>query len=158
MRETSVPWSFRRSRPDDTGQMYAVWYASVLATHGFLAPADLREICEIVRLDYLPHNKALVAVDGTDRVIGFMEHAEGEIAGLFIAPEHYAKGLGRAFIDHAAAIWGSIRVKVNTQNSQAVGFYQAVRFETYAASPTDEEGRSYPLLLMGRPADESARP
>lgn len=136
--------------------MYDVWYASVVATHDFLSAADLVEICETVSRDYLPHNAALVAVDGKDRVIGFMEHADAEIVALFIDPAHRAKGLGRAFVHLAIARWGAVDVKVNVQNRQGVGFYEAMGFVALATSPTDDQGRPYPIVRMHRPAGQDA--
>ena len=40
--------------------MYDVWYASVVATHDFLAESDLIEISVLVRRDYLPNHSFLV--------------------------------------------------------------------------------------------------
>lgn len=37
---------------------------------------------------------------------------------------------------------------VNEQNSQAVGFYEHMGFETYRRTDHDEEGNPYPLLYM----------
>lgn len=39
---------------------------------------------------------------------------------------------------------------VNEQNSQAVGFYEHMGFETYKRTDLDEESNSYPLLYMKR--------
>jgi len=41
-------------------------------------------------------------------------------------------------------------VDVNEQNDQAVGFYRKMGFTETGRSPTDDDGRPYPLLHMVR--------
>jgi putative acetyltransferase len=40
---------------------------------------------------------------------------------------------------------------VNAQNRQAVGFYEAMGFGVISSTPTDLDGRPYPLLRIRRP-------
>ena len=112
--------------------------------------SDLSKICIQVKNDYLPHHSLLVAVDEHDQVIGFMGTSGPEIDSLFIDPTYRGKGLGRAFIEAAAAKSPHLEVGVNAQNRQAVAFYEAVGFSAYASSPTDGDGRPYPILRMRR--------
>jgi putative acetyltransferase len=143
-------WRLRPSRPGDIDQLYEVWYASVLATHAFLAESDLNEIGVLVRRDYLPNRDFTVAVDDNDRAIGFMRLEGDEIDSLFIAPAFRSQGLGRRFLVEAALRSAKLEVEVNAQNEQAIGFYQAMGFCVIASSPRDRNGRSYPLLRMRR--------
>jgi putative acetyltransferase len=145
-------WRLRASRPDDIEGMYEVWHASVLATHDFLTESDLAEICVLVRTDYLPHHDFTVAVDEDDRVIGFLKVEGNEIDSLFIAPAFRGQGLGRRFLAEAASRAASLEVEVNAQNRQAVGFYEAMGFGVVSSTPTDRDGRPYPLLRMQRRA------
>lgn len=130
--------------------MYDVWHASVMATHDFLNESDLRDICVQVRNDYPPNSSLLVAVDDDDHVIGFMGRNGSEIESLFVDPTYRGQGLGRAFIDEAATKSAYLEVAVNAENKQAVAFYEAVGFSIYASSPTDDDGRAYPILRMRR--------
>jgi putative acetyltransferase len=143
-------WQLRASRPEDIEAMFEVWYASVLATHDFLAQSDLAEIGMLVRRDYLPNHEFTVAVDDHDRVIGFLRLEGNEIDSLFIAPAFRGRGLGRRFVAEAASRAATLEVEVNTQNGQAVGFYEAMGFCTISSTPTDRDGRPYPLLRMRR--------
>jgi putative acetyltransferase len=127
-----------------------VWHASVAATHDFVSAADLDAICVRVRTAYLPEAALLVAVDDDDGVIGFMGMSGHEIDSLFIDPRYHRMGLGRAFIAEAAATSDRLEVAVNAQNTRALAFYEAVGFTVYASSPTDDDGRPYPLLRMRR--------
>jgi putative acetyltransferase len=143
-------WRLRASCPDDIDQMYEVWHASVLATHDFLAESDLAEICVLVRRDYLPNHVFTVAVDGNDRLIGFLQVDRTEIESLFIAPAFRGQGLGRRFVDEAASRAATLEVEVNVQNRQAVGFYEAMGFGVISSTEVDRDGRPYPLLRMRR--------
>jgi len=143
-------WRLRALRPGDIDAMYEVWHASVLATHDFLAESDFAEICVLVRRDYLPRHGFTVAVDERDRVIGFLKVDGNEIESLFIAPAFRGQGLGRRFLVHAASQADRLEVDVNAQNSQAVGFYEAVGFRVISSMPVDRDGRPYPLLRMRR--------
>lgn len=140
------PWRFRPSRPSDTGDLFAVWQASVKATHDFVTEADLAAIAVQVREHYLPTAALQVAVDAHDRPVGFMGMTGRAIDSLFIAPEWRGQGLGRAFIDRADAQ----EVTVNSQNTQAVGFYEKLGFRVFASAPLDDEGRPYPVLRLRR--------
>jgi putative acetyltransferase len=146
----STTWRFRPSQTSDLDRLYDLWYASVIATHDFLKPSDLRDICVQVKIDYLPRNPLLVAVDDEDRAIGFMGVAGSEIESLFIDPHYRRCGLGRAFVETAAAQSADLEVEVNAQNKQAIAFYEAVGFSAYATFPTDGDGRPYPILRMRR--------
>lgn len=146
----NASWAFRASRPDDVERMYEVWRTSVVATHDFLSADDFAEICDAVQQNYLPNNRALVAVDNNDRVVGFMECHKAEIVSLFIHSEFRGKGVGREFVWRAASRWPMLSVSVNVQNAQAIGFYKAMGFIVGDISPIDDEGRPYPILQMHR--------
>ena len=89
-----------------------------------------------------------MAVDCQSELVGFMGMNGHEIDSLFIEPASRGYGLGRAFIEQASAKSPHLEVGVNAQNSQAVAFYEAVGFTAYASSPTDDDGRPYPILRM----------
>lgn len=143
-------WRLRASLPADIDQLYEVWYASVVATHHFLAESDLAEIQILVRRDYLPNHGFTVAVDDDDRIIGFMRMEGNEIDSLFIAPAFRAQGLGRRFLADAASRSAKLEVEVNAENLQAIGFYESMGFRVISSMPLDHHGRPYPLLRMRR--------
>jgi len=143
-------WRLRASRPDDIEAMYEVWHAAVQATHHFLSASDFAAICLQVRRDYLRSGDFIVAVDGGDRVIGFMRMEGTEIDSLYIAPAFHRQGLGQRFVAEAASGIEILEVEVNAQNTQAVAFYDAMGFREIASKQADHEGRPYPLLRMRR--------
>jgi putative acetyltransferase len=147
---SSAGWRFRPSSSQDLDRLYEIWHASVLATHDFVSQSDLAEICVQVKNNYLPNSTLLVAVDERDQLMGFMGMNGHEVESLFIHPTCRGRGLGRAFIEQASAQSPYLEVAVNQQNGQAIAFYKAMGFVTYASSPTDDDGRPYPTLRMRR--------
>ena len=145
---SSSRWRFRTSSTEDLDRLYEIWHSSVIATHDFLSPTDLSNICVQVKNHYLPNRPLLVAIDCQSELVGFMGMNGHEIDSLFLEPASRGCGLGRAFIEQASAKCPHLEVGVNAQNSQAVAFYKAVGFTAYALSPTDDDGRPYPMLRM----------
>ena len=149
-KSTPIVWRFRPSSAEDLDRLYEIWHASVVATHDFVSESDLSDICIQVKNDYLPNRPLLVAMDGQNRLVGFMGMNGHEIESLFIDPSCRGRGLGRAFIKQASTQSRYLEVGVNAQNRQAIVFYEDVGFTVYASSPTDDDGRPYPILRMRR--------
>lgn len=144
-------FQLRPSCPEDVPHLIDVWRRSVRATHGFLSEADFHEIETAVATMYLPNADLTVATDSAGRLVGFMGLRNHHIDSLFLDPDSRGKGLGRQFIDHAARVAGApLSVDVNEQNLQAVEFYRRMGFSQTDRSPTDDDGRPYPLLHMVR--------
>ncbi|WP_236620534.1 acetyltransferase [Pseudomonas sp. ATCC 13867] len=124
---------------------------AVRATHHFLQASDIDGLLPLVRDLYLPAVEVWVAVDAEDRPLGFIGLNEAHVEMLFIDPELRGRGIGRALLDFVREARGALSVDVNEQNPQAVGFYRHYGFVQTGRSPTDGEGRPFPLLHMGLP-------
>lgn len=137
--------------PALTDRLYAVWEASVKATHTFLSEGEIRTIgrCIPAALQEIPH--LVIAVNGERGPVGFMGIDRARLEMLFIAPEERGKGLGKRLVLHAVEKYGVNRVCVNEQNPQALGFYGRMGFRTYRRTERDGQGNPYPLLYMKRP-------
>ncbi|WP_119679736.1 acetyltransferase [Indioceanicola profundi] len=140
--------TIRKSRPSDLSALIDIWRSSVRATHGFLSEAHFREIETVVSEAYLPHADLWVAADGEDRPVGFMGMTGAHVDALFVGAEQRGKGIGRMLLAHAERLFPGLTVDVNEQNLQAVGFYHRMGFTETGRSPTDDEGRPYPLLHL----------
>lgn len=143
------PLTFRWSTPEDGGTIHGIWERSVQATHDFLTREDFGAISEIVRTEYAPHERLLLAERG-GRVIGFMGMTGLKIDGLFVDPEASGQGVGRAFIAQADKAGSPLEVDVNEQNAGARAFYERLGFVVIGRSEVDDQGRPYPLLHMRR--------
>jgi len=140
-------YGIRRSNVEDGDLLVAIWRSSVAATHSFVSPSDLAAIdLEVQR--FLPAAPAWLALDQARLPIGFMGLADGAIESLFVAGGQQGRGVGRALVNHAMRRSGYLTTVVNEQNEQAVGFYRHLGFIVAGRSPTDEEGRPYPILHM----------
>ncbi len=139
----------RASTPDDVDAAFGVWQRSVTATHDFVEAADLVEIAGLVRDQYLPYAGLTLACDDDDRVLAFIGMSGDMIDALFVDADARRSGVGRALIEHARERFPrGLRVEVNEQNLQAVGFYERLGFRITGRTPLDHQGRPYPLLQM----------
>jgi putative acetyltransferase len=141
--------SIRPARAEDQARALEIWRAAVAATHDFLAPADRVAIGAQVQ-EMLPAAPLWLAVDETDRPLGFSWLGEGALEALFVDPACHGQGVGRALVEHALGLYPVLRVEVNEQNPRAVAFYERMGFERFGRSKRDGQGRPYPLLQMRR--------
>ena len=132
----------------DNPALLDIWLHAVRATHHFLQAADIDALLPQVRDLYLPAVEVWVAVDATDRPLGFIGLDQAHVEMLFIDPERRGQGIGTALLDHLRAARGDLSVDVNEQNPQAVGFYRHYGFRDTGRSELDGQGRPFPLLHM----------
>lgn len=136
-----------RVRSDDYPTLLRIWEASVRATHGFLAEADLLRIRGRLVSDYFPAVELHAAfIDG--RPVGFAGLADDRLEMLFVHPDFFGRGAGRALLVFAIREKGVKRVDVNEQNGRAESFYRAHGFRTASRDATDADGLPYPILHM----------
>ena len=135
------------SKPEDGKRVVQIWRDAVDSTHDFLTPGDRAAIDEQVR-SLLPGSPLWLAVDDQDQAIGFMGLSGSHMDSLFVDPLHRGNGVGRRLVEHASSLHPNLTTTVNEQNAQAVGFYQRLGFVRTGRSPTDEQGRPYPLIHM----------
>jgi putative acetyltransferase len=140
--------TIRLSRPEDVDRLFEIWRNAVEATHDFLKPEDLEFISGQVREAYLPEASLHLAVDREDRPLAFMGLEDDSIDTLFVDPAHHGRGIGRLLIGAARARGLPLKVDVNEQNAQAVGFYERMGFRRIGRSALDSAGMPYPLLHL----------
>ncbi len=137
----------RQSPPADGARVLDSWRSAVDATHHFLSDDDRRSIeSEVVA--FLPDAPLDLAVDETDRPIGFMLLDGSHMEALFIDPAHHGAGIGRLLVEDALRRHPGLSTDVNEQNEQAAGFYERLGFERTGRSALDGQGRAYPLIHL----------
>ncbi|MDP2713718.1 acetyltransferase [Rheinheimera sp.] len=129
-------------------KLIKIWEASVRATHDFLSEDDLQALKPLILGQYFDAVNLTCAKTNTGAIAGFCGVHDGNIEMLFIAPEMRGQGIGALLASHAIAAQNATKVDVNEQNPQALGFYQRIGFVVTGRSPTDGQGKPYPLLHM----------
>jgi putative acetyltransferase len=134
----------------DFARVIEVWEASVRATHHFVTEADIQVFRPLV-WDGLRDVEHLLAIrDGEERVVGFIGVEGDEVAMLFVHPDWRGQGIGRRLLTHAVVALGAMRLDVNEQNEQALGFYRRMGFTVVGRSKRDYTDKPYPLLHLLR--------
>lgn len=137
----------RPSRPDEGDRIIEIWRGAVDATHDFLTPADRLAIDEMV-CGFLPQAPLWLAVEENDYPLAFMLIDGGHMEALFVDPARRGTGIGAALVRHGLTLHPTMTTDVNEQNDQAVRFYERMGFKRTGRSPTDEQGRPYPLIHL----------
>lgn len=143
-------YRIRRGRPDDVERALAIWRSAVDATHPFLTGDFRAEIDRLVREDFLPNAELWLAVDAAACADGFLVMDGDMIDALFVDPARHGWGIGTLLLDHAATLAKPLRVEASEQATNALPFYLARGFRITGRTPTDHDGRPFPLVQLVR--------
>ena len=138
----------RRGTPADVPRALEIWRAAVDATHGFLSPEDRAEIDNMVAHEFLPAAELWLADDEEGRSLGFLVMDGDMIDALFVDPAVHGQGVGTQLLEHALSLSPGARVDASEQASNALPFYLARGVRVTGRSPTDPQGRPYPLIHL----------
>lgn len=138
----------RAAKTTDYPRLVEIWEAATRATHDFLGTAEIDYLRPLIATAYLPSVEVTVYVDAAGRSQGFCGIQGDKIEMLFVHPSVRGQGIGRHLVEWAIATHAVSRVDVNEQNSQALGFYRRMGFEPFRRSPTDAQGRPFPILHL----------
>ena len=138
----------RRGTPADVPRALEIWRAAVDETHGFLSPEHRAEIDIMVAEEFLPGAELWLADDEKGRTLGFLVMDDDMIDALFVDPAVHGQGVGTKLLDHALMLSPGARVDASEQASNALPFYLARGFRITGRSPTDPQGRPYPLVHL----------
>lgn len=138
----------REGTPVDFPELLAVWEASVRATHAFLSEEDLFFYREQLREHDFFSLRLLLLCDGTGRIVAFAGVDGDSLEMLFVRPDCRGGGAGERLVRFVTERYGVMRVDVNEQNGEAVGFYGRMGFRITGCDPLDGWGKPYPILHM----------
>ncbi|MFG0264496.1 MAG: GNAT family N-acetyltransferase [Rhodopirellula sp. JB055] len=135
----------RSYEPTDLDELLDVWMSASEVAHPFLSPEFLSQERENIATIYLPNAETWVyEVDGT--VVGFLALLGNEVGGIFVAPTHQKRGIGRQLMDHAVSLRGNLELEVFVDNSIGRGFYQRYGFVSLEQKPHPPSG--HPILRL----------
>lgn len=143
----------RPARVDDRERLLELWERSVRATHHFLQESDVTALRPLVAQELASDALEwwVLASTADDAPVGFLGYANDTIEALFLDPDHRGKGGGTRLVAHAEKLAsGPLAVDVNEQNDGARAFYERLGFAVVGRSPTDGDGRPFPLLHLRR--------
>lgn len=145
LKKELVP-SIQRGVTEDYEQLAQVWESSVKATHHFLSPEDF-EFYKKSLPDFFSQVELYVIRSGAE-IMAFMGIAGKSLEMLFVSDQERGKGYGKRLLEYAVVRLRIVRVDVNEQNSQALGFYEKFGFKTVGRSEKDASGKDYPVLHL----------
>ena len=135
-------------RKTDYHEIIEVWESSVRATHHFMSEEDIQYFKPLILNQYLDALSLFCTKDANGRITGFAGIADNKIEMLFVHADERGKSYGKILLRHAMSEFDALKVDVNEQNGQAVGFYEHMGFEVISRSPLDSLGKPFPLLHM----------
>lgn len=124
-----------------------IWEASVRATHHFLPEENLLALKPLILEHYFDAVELRCAIS-EDQLVGFIGVANKNIEMLFIHPNSFRQGVGRALMQYALNNLSASKVDVNEQNPNAIAFYECLGFKRVGRSELDGQGNPFPLIHM----------
>lgn len=126
----------------DTEKLSAIWLEASLKAHPFIGELKLLEQRQLIEEEYLPKAETWIACHSGEAV-GFISLLGSFVGGIFIAPTHQGRGVGRTLIAHALELKGELSLEVYTENEQAVRFYASLGFKELSRRDVDDFGYPY---------------
>ena len=117
----------RRYEARDAEQVLDAWESASRLAHDFLDDAFFREERARIRDVYLLSTETWVWEE-EGRVVGFVSLLGNEVGGLFVHPNAQRRGVGRALVDRARELKGSLELDVFERNSTGRAFYARYGF------------------------------
>lgn len=126
----------RMFQQEDLEQVLQIWLRANLQAHSFIPRSYWEGHLEQVR-QLLPKAELWVMLQD-DVICGFIGLTGSMIAGIFAAPEHQSRGIGKALLDHVKMRKPMLTLQVYQKNERAYRFYLREDFFV-TAQQTDEE-------------------
>lgn len=131
----------RQYKESDLQAVLSSWENAVKIAHPFLKEAFLDTERYNIPNVYLPNTDTWVAqVD--EKVVGFIALMGNEVGAIFLEPLFHGRGIGRALMDKAQEIHGTLEVEVFKANPIGRKFYSRYGFELLAESVHEPTGQS----------------
>ncbi len=136
---------------DDIAELSQIWVESVQATHHFLAKEDFLFYQSVV-----PNYLKIMDLYGIRKhqIVGFLGVQDQTIETLFVQPNFFRQGIGKALLSYALTELNATKIDVNEQNQKALAFYVHFGFRVVSRSESDPTGRPYPILHLKYQKDE----
>jgi putative acetyltransferase len=148
MTALTMPFAIITLNEPDFPSVMNVWESAVRVSHAFLSENDIALYRQMIIREYLPTLSLFGIHRESGELGGFIGIAHDKIEMLFIHPEEFRRGMGRALCLFAIREHKAAKVDVNEDNPNAVNFYLKMNFTIKGRSDTDPSGNPYPLLHL----------
>lgn len=118
----------RKYKTSDLERVYSIWLQASSIAHPFLEASFVEKIKVAMKDIYIPNSKTWVHEE-ENVVQGFVGMMGNEIGGLFISPDHQAKGIGTSLVNHVRDLYPNLEVEVFVKNEIGKPFYYKYGFE-----------------------------
>jgi putative acetyltransferase len=139
----------REYRHHDRDEAVDVWERASRLAHPFLDEAFFVHEREMVATVHLAQAETWVFVRDAG-LAGFISLIGNEVGGLFIDPRVHGQGMGRALVDHAAALRPVLEVEVFAANHIGRRFYDRYGFRQVAQLVHEPTGQAVLRLRYRR--------
>lgn len=130
----------RSYKGSDIDELLACWLAASRLAHPFLNEKFLEQETDNIRNIYLPIADTWVC-EQAGKVVGFFALIENEVGAIFLDPIYHGQGLGRALMDKAVELKGTLELDVFAKNTVGQKFYASYGFTEIARGFHDDSGQ-----------------
>jgi putative acetyltransferase len=112
----------------DLEELMAAWESANALAHPFLSEKFVDQVRHDIPALYIPNAETWVyELDGS--VVGFIALLGNEVGAIFVDPRYHGTGAGRALMDKAQALRGTLEVEVFKENAIGRAFYEKYGFK-----------------------------
>ncbi len=112
----------REYTPKDFDAIIDVWLKASKLVHPFLSLEFLDQEVMNIKEIYIPNSETWV-YEHNGSVIGFISIVSDEIGAIFLHPQHHGKGYGKAMMDKAVSLKGTLEVDIFKENTLGADFH-----------------------------------
>jgi len=134
--------------PDDIDAVIETCYLAHQLSHPFLSAEFLAQEMIKTRDTYLPNSETWI-YEKDGKLRGFIALVGNEVGGLFVHPDDHGKGFGKALMDKAVELRGSVYLDVFKENSLGRAFYKRYGFRLSHEYVHEETGNMLLRLEFG---------
>lgn len=148
----SLEICFKRAESVDDYRLCAdIWLEASLKAHDFIDAEFWKANRDRMVSHYLPASETtLASVVGENSPAAFSAVRGERLEALFVRPDHWGRGLGRAVLSHLSAPGRRLSLAVYADNRRAVEFYLKNGFSIQAEGPCPHSwARELEMIRLG---------
>lgn len=146
----------RPYEPRDLDELLEAWYQAARLAHPFLNDDFFETERQNIIHKYTPVVETWV-YEQTGHVVGFIALLGNEVGALFLLPACHGNGIGRALMDHARKLRGTLEVDVFKENHIGRTFYDRYGFVPIKEHLHGETGHTLVRMRLTEPLEKGCQ-